>query len=214
MYCFGLFSGPTSHSLPVLLDQEVRESTNKRRDPDRYRRLETSALGIGIGELGRNRASRGESPGWCARLNVRRGVLGGGGEECVKVADDLDWRAIEGRSRVSLERTGVGGEHRTAPNDVLGHVHVGSLGDVIDAEVVAPGVSGSILGLVVYVGPSSLEVGVLYMHARLETAKASEKVRRTTYRVEPILHVEADGVVTTRLGLDHTEHALLAVFGD
>ena len=201
----------------MLLEQEVRESTDKRRDPDRYRRLEASAaLGIGISELGRNRASSGERPGWCARFHVGRGVLGGRGEEGVEVADELDWRAVVGRSRVSLERTGVGGEHRTAVDDVLGQVHVRLLGDVIDADVVTPAVRSSILGLFVYVGPSSLEVGVLKIRAcEIRNNKIERKKgRRTTYRVEPVLHVEADGVVTTRLRLDHTEHALLAVLGD
>ena len=35
-----------------------------------------------------------------------------------------------------------------------------------------------------------------------------------TYRLEPLVHVEADGVVATHLRLDHTEHALVAVLGD
>ena len=35
-----------------------------------------------------------------------------------------------------------------------------------------------------------------------------------TYRLEPLVHVEADGVVATHLRLNHTEHALVAVLGD
>ena len=36
----------------------------------------------------------------------------------------------------------------------------------------------------------------------------------STYRLEPLVHVVADGVVATLLRLDHTEHALLAVLED
>ena len=150
----------------MLLEHEVRDGTNKRRRPDRCRRREASTLGRGA-QLGRNRARSGDRASWGARSNVGRGILAGRGEEGVKVADDLDWRAVVGDSRVGLERTGVGGEHGTAPDDVLGQVHVRLLRDVIHAEVVAPAVSGSILGLLVYVGPGGLEVGVLY-HMRLE----------------------------------------------
>ena len=40
------------------------------------------------------------------------------------------------------------------------------------------------------------------------------KREKNTYRFEPVLHVEADGVVATHLRLDHTKHALFAVLGD
>ena len=90
----GPLSGPTSqpltHTLTVLLEHEVRESTNKRHDADRYRRLEAS-VGLGITELGRNLARNWESASRCARSNVRWGVLGGRGEEGVEVFKDLDW---------------------------------------------------------------------------------------------------------------------------
>jgi len=162
--CSWPLSGPSSqsHSLIAHLEHEVRDSTNERRDPDGHRRLEAS-VGIGIGELRRDLAGNGDSARWCTFRNVGRGVLAGGGEEGVEVGEDLDWRAVGGLGRVGLERARVGGEHGTAVDDVLSQVHVRGLGDVVNVDVVAPGVSGSALGLLVYVGPRSLEIRVLYM---------------------------------------------------
>ena len=122
----------------MLLEQEVRECANQRRDADWYRRLEAGAGVGGTAELGRSLASSGDSAGRCAWSNVGWGVLRGGGEEGVEVGEDLDWRAVIGLSRARLLRARVGGEHGTVVNDVLGQVHVGGLGDVVDVDVVAP----------------------------------------------------------------------------
>ena len=166
----GPLSEPRSHTRTRTpcgtgLEHKVGDSTNKRGYPDGYRRLEAGAARWSrVGELGCGcTCVRDCAGGGALRNNARRGVLARRCEERVEVANELDRRVVRCHSRVCLETAGVGGEHSTVPHDVLGQVHVGFLGNAIDAHVVAPRVSRSVLGLVVYVGPCSLEIGVLYV---------------------------------------------------
>jgi hypothetical protein len=171
-------------ALNVHLEHEVRDGANQRRDPHGCRRLEASA-GLGrrvAGELGRSLASSRDTARWGTRGNIRRGVLAGRSEEGVEVAEDLDWRAVGRCSRVGLHRARVGSIHGTAVDDVLGQVHVRRLGDVVDADVVAPVVSGRVLGLLVYVGPSSFEIGALHIQ---------DEMRNETTRVKTGDHIRS-----------------------
>lgn len=58
---------------------------------------------------------------------------------------------------------------------------------------------------------AALRSGFYTCEIRINNSSEKEE---NTYRVEPPLHVEADGVVAALLRLDDTEHALFAVLGN